>query len=83
MCCSQETGLYEYKVFGVLDTCTPELCADVYMDLKYRKDWDKYAKGKKTKTKQVHAAIQIHLSCLSNLLNVLSVSSCTSTVTCR
>ncbi|TMS15638.1 Phosphatidylcholine transfer protein [Larimichthys crocea] len=40
----QETGLYEYKVFGVLDTCTPELCADVYMDLKYRKDWDKYAK---------------------------------------
>lgn len=42
----QETGLYEYKVFGVLDTCTPELCADVYMDLKYRKHWDSYAKGK-------------------------------------
>lgn len=47
MCCFQETGLYEYKVFGVLATCTPELCADVYMDLAYRKDWDKYAKGKK------------------------------------
>lgn len=51
MCCVfffflQETGLYEYKVFGVLDTCTPELCADVYMDLKYRKHWDSYAKGK-------------------------------------
>lgn len=38
------TGLYEYKVFGVLTTCTPELCADVYMDLAYRKHWDKYVK---------------------------------------
>ncbi|XP_038563315.1 phosphatidylcholine transfer protein [Micropterus salmoides] len=40
----KETGLYEYKVFGVLTTCTPELCADVYMDLTYRKDWDNYVK---------------------------------------
>ncbi|XP_029998069.1 phosphatidylcholine transfer protein [Sphaeramia orbicularis] len=40
----QETGLYEYKVFGVLSTCTPELCADVYMDLEYRKKWDGYVK---------------------------------------
>uniref|UniRef100_A0A3P9MH37 Phosphatidylcholine transfer protein n=1 Tax=Oryzias latipes TaxID=8090 RepID=A0A3P9MH37_ORYLA len=40
----QETGLYEYKVFGVLATCSAELCADVYMDLTYRKHWDKYAK---------------------------------------
>ncbi|XP_070837242.1 phosphatidylcholine transfer protein isoform X2 [Chaetodon trifascialis] len=40
----KETGLYEYKVFGGLTTCTPELCADVYMDLTYRKHWDSYAK---------------------------------------
>lgn len=47
MVCFQETGLYEYKVFGVLTTCSPELCADVYMDLKYRKTWDGYVKGEK------------------------------------
>ena len=41
----QNTGLYEYKVIGVLATCTPELCADVYMDLAYRKQWDSYVKG--------------------------------------
>ncbi|XP_068595914.1 phosphatidylcholine transfer protein [Brachionichthys hirsutus] len=40
----KETGLYEYKVLGVLTACRPELCADVYMDLTYRKCWDKYAK---------------------------------------
>uniref|UniRef100_A0A3P9AC71 Phosphatidylcholine transfer protein n=1 Tax=Esox lucius TaxID=8010 RepID=A0A3P9AC71_ESOLU len=40
----KETGLYEYKIFGVLATCTPELCADVYMDLLYRKQWDGYVK---------------------------------------
>ncbi|XP_075871887.1 phosphatidylcholine transfer protein [Nelusetta ayraudi] len=38
------TGLYEYKVFGELPSCPPDLCADVYMDLTYRKDWDQYAK---------------------------------------
>ncbi|KAA8585526.1 hypothetical protein FQN60_004220 [Etheostoma spectabile] len=41
---ARETGLYEYKVFGVLSTCTAELCADVYMDLAYRKHWDTYVK---------------------------------------
>ncbi|KAG9343703.1 hypothetical protein JZ751_013081 [Albula glossodonta] len=40
----KETGLYEYKVFGTLSTCGPELCADVYMDLAYRKKWDGYVK---------------------------------------
>lgn len=40
----QGTGLYEYKVFGVLSSCTPDLCADVYMDLGYRKSWDSYVK---------------------------------------
>ncbi|CAN9505008.1 unnamed protein product [Ophioblennius macclurei] len=39
-----ETGLYEYKVFGALATCSAELCADVYMDLMYRKHWDGYVK---------------------------------------
>ncbi|KAM4716810.1 phosphatidylcholine transfer protein isoform 1-T1 [Anableps anableps] len=40
----QETGLYEYKVLGALSGCSPELCADVYMDLMYRKYWDEYVK---------------------------------------
>lgn len=64
MCCLQETGLYEYKVYGVLTTCTPELCADVYMDLTYRKDWDGYVKGKKTETAQegrVHTTFTVFL----------------------
>ncbi|XP_076866402.1 phosphatidylcholine transfer protein [Brachyhypopomus gauderio] len=39
----QDTGLYEYKVFGTLST-SPDLCADVYMDMAYRKQWDKYVK---------------------------------------
>lgn len=41
----QETGLYEYKVFGSLASCAPDVCADVYMDLNYRRQWDSYVKG--------------------------------------
>ncbi|XP_060760303.1 phosphatidylcholine transfer protein [Neoarius graeffei] len=41
----KETGLYEYKVSGTLSSCSPELCADVYMDLAYRKQWDSYVKA--------------------------------------
>ncbi|KAG5832993.1 phosphatidylcholine transfer protein isoform X1 [Anguilla rostrata] len=41
---NKETGLYEYKVFGVLPSCGPELCTEVYMDLAYRKKWDGYVK---------------------------------------
>lgn len=41
----QQTGLYAYKVFGVLEDCLPDLLADVYMDLAYRKQWDQYVKG--------------------------------------
>ncbi|XP_059936473.1 phosphatidylcholine transfer protein [Mesoplodon densirostris] len=40
----QQTGVYEYKVFGVLEDCSPDLLADVYMDLDYRKQWDQYVK---------------------------------------
>ncbi|XP_070939016.1 phosphatidylcholine transfer protein isoform X3 [Macaca nemestrina] len=40
-----QTGLYEYKVFGVLEDCSPTLLADVYMDLDYRKQWDQYVKA--------------------------------------
>ncbi|XP_077387150.1 phosphatidylcholine transfer protein [Festucalex cinctus] len=40
----QKTGLYEYKVFGSLSGCKVDLCADVYMDLAYRKHWDFYVK---------------------------------------
>ncbi|XP_017394308.1 phosphatidylcholine transfer protein isoform X2 [Cebus imitator] len=39
-----QTGLYEYKIFGVLEDCSPTLLADVYMDLNYRKQWDQYVK---------------------------------------
>ncbi|XP_056143918.1 phosphatidylcholine transfer protein [Lampris incognitus] len=53
----QDTGLYEYKVFGVLATCTPELCADVYMDLTYRKQWDGYVKELYEKDFGGHTAI--------------------------
>ncbi|XP_007462980.1 PREDICTED: phosphatidylcholine transfer protein-like [Lipotes vexillifer] len=40
----QQTGVYEYKVFGFLEDCSPDLLADVYMDLDYRKQWDQYVK---------------------------------------
>ncbi|XP_029067823.1 phosphatidylcholine transfer protein isoform X2 [Monodon monoceros] len=39
-----QTGLYEYKVFGFLEDCSPDLLADVFMDLDYRKQWDQYVK---------------------------------------
>uniref|UniRef100_A0A8D0E8P0 Phosphatidylcholine transfer protein n=1 Tax=Salvator merianae TaxID=96440 RepID=A0A8D0E8P0_SALMN len=38
----EKSGLYEYKVYGNLAECSPELCADVYMDLNYRLKWDRY-----------------------------------------
>ncbi|XP_077996931.1 LOW QUALITY PROTEIN: phosphatidylcholine transfer protein-like [Glandiceps talaboti] len=38
----EESGLYEYKTFGVLEEVEPETCAKVYMDLEYRKKWDGY-----------------------------------------
>ncbi|KAM7069160.1 phosphatidylcholine transfer protein isoform 1-T1 [Molossus nigricans] len=40
----QKTGLYEYKVFGVLEDCPPALFTEVYMDLEYRKKWDQFVK---------------------------------------
>ncbi|XP_007121215.1 phosphatidylcholine transfer protein isoform X2 [Physeter macrocephalus] len=40
----QQTGVYEYKVFGILEDCSLDLLADVYMDLDYRKQWDQYVK---------------------------------------
>ncbi|XP_053552675.1 LOW QUALITY PROTEIN: phosphatidylcholine transfer protein-like, partial [Bombina bombina] len=41
----EQSGLYEYKIYGALEDCSPELCADVYMDLNYRKQWDQYVKA--------------------------------------
>ncbi|XP_066300270.1 phosphatidylcholine transfer protein-like [Branchiostoma lanceolatum] len=38
----EESGLYEYKVLGTLSDVSPSVCADVYMDLEYRKHWDSY-----------------------------------------
>ncbi|KGL78196.1 Phosphatidylcholine transfer protein, partial [Tinamus guttatus] len=46
----QQSGLYEYKIYGGLADCPPELCADVYMDLDFRKQWDQYVKELYEKT---------------------------------
>lgn len=42
----QESGLYEYKTFGVMNDLDPEMCAMVYLDWQYRKKWDSYVLGK-------------------------------------
>nr|CAB3266810.1 phosphatidylcholine transfer protein-like [Phallusia mammillata] len=39
----QPSGLYEYKVIGVANI-KAETCAEVYMDIAYRKTWDSYVK---------------------------------------
>ncbi|KAL8588696.1 hypothetical protein ACOMHN_046468 [Nucella lapillus] len=41
---NETSGLYQYKIYGVLDDVLPEICANVYMDLDYRRQWDTYAK---------------------------------------
>ena len=41
----QESGLYEYKIMGVMDDLDPEMCAQVYVDWEYRKVWDTYVLG--------------------------------------
>lgn len=41
----QTSGLYEYKVYGTLDDCPPDVCSEVYLDLEYRKKWDSYVSG--------------------------------------
>ncbi|KAH3699446.1 phosphatidylcholine transfer protein-like [Dreissena polymorpha] len=41
---NETSGLYEYKIYGVLDDVLPDVCAQVYMDLEYRKQWDSYVK---------------------------------------
>ncbi|NXP57453.1 PPCT protein, partial [Chloropsis cyanopogon] len=41
----QQSGLYEYKIFGGLANVPPKLCVDVYMDLDFRKEWDQYVKA--------------------------------------
>lgn len=74
VCSFQVTGLYEYKVFGELASCSPELCADVYMDLTYRKDWDKYAKGKNEALLSVPAAVSPSV-CLKQTQIALLVAS--------
>ena len=42
----EDSGLYEYKVFGTLSGVGPETCAKVYVDLEYRKTWDSYVNSK-------------------------------------
>ncbi|XP_053231149.1 phosphatidylcholine transfer protein isoform X2 [Podarcis raffonei] len=38
----EKSGLYEYKVYATLGDCSPDVCAEVYMDLTYRTQWDRY-----------------------------------------
>ncbi|XP_042304044.1 phosphatidylcholine transfer protein isoform X1 [Sceloporus undulatus] len=53
----EKSGLYEYKVYGTLDDCPPELCADVYMDLDYRINWDQFLKELCEKTQDGRTVI--------------------------
>ncbi|XP_064251547.1 phosphatidylcholine transfer protein isoform X2 [Passer domesticus] len=46
----EQSGLYEYKIFGGLADVPPKLCVDVYMDLDFRKEWDQYVKELYEKT---------------------------------
>lgn len=39
-----QTGLYQYKVFVVLEDCPPAVLADVCMDLDYRNQRDQHVK---------------------------------------
>ncbi|KAM5135981.1 phosphatidylcholine transfer protein [Mantella aurantiaca] len=41
----EQTGLYEYKIYGGLVDCPADLLSDVYMDLEYRKQWDANVKA--------------------------------------
>ncbi|XP_074967129.1 phosphatidylcholine transfer protein isoform X1 [Phalacrocorax aristotelis] len=46
----EQSGFYEYKVFGCLADCPPRRLVDFYMDLDFRKQWDLYAKELYEKT---------------------------------
>ena len=41
---TRESGLYQYKVYGMIDGIPPQLCYEVYKDITYRKTWDGYVK---------------------------------------
>lgn len=41
---NEKSGLYEYKIYGTLDDVKPDVCAQVYMDIEYRRQWDTYVK---------------------------------------
>ncbi|XP_053157909.1 phosphatidylcholine transfer protein isoform X2 [Hemicordylus capensis] len=53
----EKTGLYEYKLYGVIVDCSPEQLAEVYMDLQYRTKWDRYCKELNEKTCDGRTAI--------------------------
>ena len=44
-CTMQVSGLYEYKITGLLEDVGLDVCKQVYMDLEYRKKWDDFVKG--------------------------------------
>ena len=37
--------MYQYKTYGDLPDVEPEICAQVYLDLDYRSQWDSFVKG--------------------------------------
>ena len=56
----QVSGLYKYKIYGSLDV-EPSICAQVYMDLDYRKSWDTYVNGEWTPSNQWWELLKLHL----------------------
>uniref|UniRef100_A0A8C3WDH9 Phosphatidylcholine transfer protein n=1 Tax=Catagonus wagneri TaxID=51154 RepID=A0A8C3WDH9_9CETA len=65
----QSTGHYEYKVFGVLKNCPPDLITDVYMDLNYRKDWDEFVKELCTRDCNGETVVYWEVQCPSPRFN--------------
>lgn len=53
----EDSGLYEYKVFGVIHGCSPERFLDVFMDVHYRAKWDRNIKEVCEKTIDGRTAI--------------------------
>ncbi|XP_074646099.1 phosphatidylcholine transfer protein-like isoform X2 [Tubulanus polymorphus] len=40
----RDSGIFQYKFYGVLPDVSPDVCAQVYVDLEYRKAWDRTVK---------------------------------------
>ena len=41
----QNSGLYEYKLYAIVPSATPEQISAVFLDNEYRLKWDDYVTG--------------------------------------